>query len=146
MLEDYDTSLMIAQFADAVCKKYGFTYIFKASFDKANRTSVNSYRGVDAIHIADVTNFDFFRAGQLELEEVINSNKEAFKRVARLSLDTAKIDFLIVDGKPVFLEQGLKFGTSFNAIRSLESHYPKMKEKRSHQNMLNMISRRSHGS
>ena len=46
VLEDYDTSLMIAQFADAVCKKYGFTYIFKASFDKANRTSVNSYRGV----------------------------------------------------------------------------------------------------
>tara|TARA_R100000008_G_C3548043_1_gene148686 strand:- start:90 stop:887 length:798 start_codon:yes stop_codon:yes gene_type:complete len=45
VLEDYDKSLMIAEFANEVCKKYGFTYIFKASFDKANRTSVNSYRG-----------------------------------------------------------------------------------------------------
>jgi len=45
-LEDYDTSLNIANFANNLCKKYGFTYIFKASFDKANRTSVNSLRGV----------------------------------------------------------------------------------------------------
>jgi hypothetical protein len=102
--------------------------------------------GVDAIHIADVTNFDFFKDGQLELEEVINSNRETFKKVARLSLDTAKIDFLIVNGKPVFLEQGVKFGTSPNAIRFLESRYPKMEEKRSYKNMLNMISRRSYGS
>jgi len=45
VLEDYDKSLMIANFASQVCKKYGFTYIFKASFDKANRTSMTSYRG-----------------------------------------------------------------------------------------------------
>lgn len=46
VLEDYDKSLMMAKFANKVCEKYGFTYIFKASFDKANRTSVDSYRGV----------------------------------------------------------------------------------------------------
>ena len=46
VLEDYDTSLEIANFANELCNKYGFTFIFKASFDKANRTSVNSYRGV----------------------------------------------------------------------------------------------------
>tara|TARA_Y100000816_G_C26108368_1_gene590165 strand:- start:5738 stop:6529 length:792 start_codon:yes stop_codon:yes gene_type:complete len=46
VLEDYDKSLMMAKFASKVCDKYGFTYIFKASFDKANRTSVDSYRGV----------------------------------------------------------------------------------------------------
>lgn len=45
VLEDYEKSLMIAKFASEVCKKYGFTYVFKASFDKANRTSINSYRG-----------------------------------------------------------------------------------------------------
>ena len=45
VLEDYDKSLMIAKFASEVCERYGFTYIFKASFDKANRTSVDSYRG-----------------------------------------------------------------------------------------------------
>tara|TARA_R110001583_G_scaffold194567_1_gene365769 strand:+ start:270 stop:1043 length:774 start_codon:yes stop_codon:yes gene_type:complete len=46
VLEDYDTSLNIANFANTLCKKYGFTYIFKASFDKANRTSINSSRGM----------------------------------------------------------------------------------------------------
>ena len=45
VLEDYDKSLMLANFANEVCKKHGFTYVFKASFDKANRTSINSYRG-----------------------------------------------------------------------------------------------------
>ena len=46
VMEDYDTCLKLATFANNLCKKYGLTYIFKASFDKANRTSVNSYRGV----------------------------------------------------------------------------------------------------
>tara|TARA_A100001201_G_C4060969_1_gene192675 strand:+ start:108 stop:1148 length:1041 start_codon:yes stop_codon:yes gene_type:complete len=144
----YDTKIIAVEFIDNFNGKY--CSASSVSFIKGEMFYQYSLccpkRGVDAIHIADVTNFDFFRDGQLELEEVINSNKETFKRVARLSLDTAKIDFLIVDGKPVFLEQGLKFGTSFNAIRSLEPHYPKMKQKRSHQDMLNMISRRSYGS
>ena len=29
-----------------LAEKYNFDYIFKASFDKANRTSINSYRGL----------------------------------------------------------------------------------------------------
>ena len=53
-MEDYDTSLMIAEFADAVCKKYGLTFIFKASFDKANRTSVNSKRGIGIEKAIDI--------------------------------------------------------------------------------------------
>jgi len=39
---------MVMEIADEVKKisdKYGFTYIFKASFDKANRTSLHSFRG-----------------------------------------------------------------------------------------------------
>lgn len=46
VMEDYDTCLKLATFAESICKKHGLTYIFKASFDKANRTSVSSYRGV----------------------------------------------------------------------------------------------------
>ena len=45
VLEDYDTSFEIAKFADKLCKYFGLTYIFKGSFDKANRTSITSYRG-----------------------------------------------------------------------------------------------------
>ena len=46
VMEDYDTCLKLATFADSICKKFGLTYIFKASFDKANRTSINSPRGI----------------------------------------------------------------------------------------------------
>ena len=45
VLEDYDTALKIANTVSKMCEDHGFTYIFKASFDKANRTSINSYRG-----------------------------------------------------------------------------------------------------
>ena len=31
---------------DKLAKKYNFDFIFKASFDKANRTSIDSYRGL----------------------------------------------------------------------------------------------------
>ena len=30
---------------NALCKEFGFNYVFKASFDKANRTSVSTTRG-----------------------------------------------------------------------------------------------------
>ena len=39
-------SAAIAQKCKAVCDKYGVEYIFKASFDKANRSSLGNKRGV----------------------------------------------------------------------------------------------------
>jgi len=39
-------SAEIAKECKRVCDKYGFEYYFKASFDKANRTSISSERGV----------------------------------------------------------------------------------------------------
>src|SRR5210317_1621948 len=44
--ESYEQSLEIARECKRVCDKYGIDYYFKASFDKANRTSVNGKRGV----------------------------------------------------------------------------------------------------
>ena len=35
----------IADFLKQTCEKLNINYVFKASFDKANRTSVNSFRG-----------------------------------------------------------------------------------------------------
>lgn len=46
VLEDYEKSFKFANFAKSVCEKFGFSYVFKASFDKANRTSISSFRGV----------------------------------------------------------------------------------------------------
>ncbi|MBO7742090.1 MAG: 3-deoxy-8-phosphooctulonate synthase [Victivallales bacterium] len=35
----------IAAFAKSTCEELGISYVFKASFDKANRTSISSFRG-----------------------------------------------------------------------------------------------------
>ncbi len=45
VLEDLDLSLQIASYVKDLCLKHGFQYIFKSSFDKANRTNLYSFRG-----------------------------------------------------------------------------------------------------
>ncbi len=45
-LETLDHALMIAETTAAACADAGVNYIFKASFDKANRTSLKGKRGV----------------------------------------------------------------------------------------------------
>lgn len=44
--ESLEQSLEIAQHCSEICDKYGIEYIFKASFDKANRTHNDGIRGV----------------------------------------------------------------------------------------------------
>lgn len=45
VLESRDMAMRIAEHYLRVCEKLGIPYVFKASFDKANRSSVHSYRG-----------------------------------------------------------------------------------------------------
>lgn len=45
VLESEDLALSIAEKYVTVTQKLGIPYVFKASFDKANRSSVHSYRG-----------------------------------------------------------------------------------------------------
>ncbi len=45
VIEDYDRTLMIGREIKAICERVGIPYIFKASFDKANRSSYHSFRG-----------------------------------------------------------------------------------------------------
>ena len=44
--ESYEQSLTIARECQRVCNNHNVEFIFKASFDKANRSSDNSKRGV----------------------------------------------------------------------------------------------------
>jgi 2-dehydro-3-deoxyphosphooctonate aldolase (KDO 8-P synthase) len=46
LAESLDLCLQVAEEAQRVAAKFGFNYVFKASFDKANRTSGNTARGV----------------------------------------------------------------------------------------------------
>lgn len=43
--ESYDICMEVGTSVKALCDKLGIDYVFKASFDKANRTSSGSYRG-----------------------------------------------------------------------------------------------------
>lgn len=45
VIEDRDTLLRVAEHMQDVTRKLGMGYVFKASFDKANRSSIHSYRG-----------------------------------------------------------------------------------------------------
>jgi 2-dehydro-3-deoxyphosphooctonate aldolase (KDO 8-P synthase) len=45
VIESADLCLTVAHHVKGVCEKLGLTYVFKASFDKANRSSNASFRG-----------------------------------------------------------------------------------------------------
>jgi 2-dehydro-3-deoxyphosphooctonate aldolase (KDO 8-P synthase) len=45
VLEDLDLALQVGRHLKAVTAELGLPYVFKASFDKANRSSIKSYRG-----------------------------------------------------------------------------------------------------
>lgn len=45
VLESRDMAMKVAEHYVTVCAELGIPYVFKASFDKANRSSINSYRG-----------------------------------------------------------------------------------------------------
>lgn len=48
VLESVDLCLRIGETVGAACEKLGLNYVFKASFDKANRSSISSRRGPGA--------------------------------------------------------------------------------------------------
>lgn len=45
VLENVELALTVGRELKAICERLGLPYIFKASFDKANRSSITSYRG-----------------------------------------------------------------------------------------------------
>ena len=45
VLESSDLALQVAEHYVTVCDRLNIPYVFKASFDKANRSSIHSYRG-----------------------------------------------------------------------------------------------------
>ncbi len=45
MIESEEHAIRMAEIIKGVTKALGFPFIFKASYDKANRTSIRSFRG-----------------------------------------------------------------------------------------------------
>ena len=56
VIENYDTTFEIASYLKELTSQLNIPFIFKASYDKANRTSVNAYRGpglIDGLKILE---------------------------------------------------------------------------------------------
>ena len=45
IIEDRESTIEVAEGLSLACRRQEFPFVFKASFDKANRSSVESYRG-----------------------------------------------------------------------------------------------------
>jgi 2-dehydro-3-deoxyphosphooctonate aldolase (KDO 8-P synthase) len=45
VIESWDVAFKTAQFLNDLSRQLSFSFVFKSSYDKANRTSVNSFRG-----------------------------------------------------------------------------------------------------
>lgn len=45
VIESWEITFNTAQFLKDLAKQLGFSFVFKSSYDKANRTSINSFRG-----------------------------------------------------------------------------------------------------
>tara|TARA_A100001388_G_scaffold271160_1_gene249564 strand:+ start:360 stop:1187 length:828 start_codon:yes stop_codon:yes gene_type:complete len=76
VIESRDLVLDIASKMKNISEKYGFRYIFKASFDKANRSSVDSYRGKgidEGLKILEEVKKEF----ELEILTDIHESKQA---------------------------------------------------------------------
>jgi 2-dehydro-3-deoxyphosphooctonate aldolase (KDO 8-P synthase) len=53
-VESFDICIEIGEKVKALAEKFGFSYVFKASFDKANRTSSSSFRSIGMDKSLDV--------------------------------------------------------------------------------------------
>jgi len=47
VIENETTPFVVAEKVSALCKRLGIQYVFKSSYKKANRTSLNSFTGID---------------------------------------------------------------------------------------------------
>lgn len=46
-IENNTTPFLVAEKVSTICKQFGIQYVFKSSYKKANRTSLNSFTGID---------------------------------------------------------------------------------------------------
>ena len=114
VIENYETTFQTASFLKELTSRLNIPFIFKASYDKANRTSINSFRGpglTDGLKILDRI--------RSELDLVIISDVHRISEIADVAsvLDVIQIpaflcrqtDFIkevAKTGKPINIKKG----------------------------------------
>ncbi len=54
VVEEESITMQIAETLSAICKKHNITYVFKASYRKANRTRIDSYTGMGDVPALEI--------------------------------------------------------------------------------------------
>jgi 2-dehydro-3-deoxyphosphooctonate aldolase (KDO 8-P synthase) len=101
----------VADFCADVCDQYGINYIFKASFDKANRTSFRSYRGLGWTDTWDI--FESIQGMGIEVltdvhdvDQARSTNADVIQIPAFLCRQTDLLKAAAESGKPVNVKKG----------------------------------------
>ena len=113
-IESEKLCLQVAASLQKTCAKLGITYIFKASFDKANRTSGKSFRGVGLEAGLDVLAKVRARIGVPVLTDVHNESQatiagevvDVLQIPAFLCRQTDLIEAAVLTGKIVNVKKG----------------------------------------
>jgi len=92
VIEDAETSFRIASFLKALTRRLEIPFIFKASFDKANRSSIDSFRGPGMME-----GLDILKRIKTELDICILSDVH---RIYQIDICAAILDIIQI---PAFL-------------------------------------------
>ncbi|MBF0118214.1 MAG: 3-deoxy-8-phosphooctulonate synthase [Desulfobacterales bacterium] len=114
VIEDYKITYEIAKFLKKLTDRLEIPFIFKASYDKANRTSVNSYRGPGHKKGLEILN-EIKRNLSIKILSDVHKEEEIYD--AASVLDVIQIpaflcrqtDFIIAlakTGKPINIKKG----------------------------------------
>lgn len=130
-LESLDHALYMAEHIKKICDKYGIHYVFKSSFDKANRTSIGSCRGLGMDEGLRVLQEVRRQVGvpvltDVHLHEQAKAVGEAVDVVqapAFLCRQTDLLEALAKTGKPIHVKkmQSLAPWTMASVVKKLES-------------------------
>lgn len=110
VIEDYDRILNIGKTMKGICQKLGVPYIFKASYDKANRSSYDSFRGPGLVE-----GLKILKAVKEELQVPVVSDVHAVDQVEAAAevLDVIQIPAFLCRQTDL-LEEAAKTGKCVN--------------------------------
>jgi 2-dehydro-3-deoxyphosphooctonate aldolase (KDO 8-P synthase) len=114
VLENYELAAGIAETLRKACEKLGLGFIFKASFDKANRTRLDSYRGIGINQGLEIfgrlrANLGLSLTTDIHLPEQADAVAEVCQLIQIPAFLARQTDLLIAaaeTGKPVNVKKG----------------------------------------
>ena len=114
VIESEELTRSIASTLKEICARVGASFVFKASFDKANRTSVNSYRGLgveEGLRILKNIRDDFLVPVVTDIHEAYQAKLAAqavdlIQIPAFLSRQTSLLQAAAETGLPVNVKKG----------------------------------------